>query len=187
LRRGFKTEAEATSQDLRREIGVGVHGPLDPLQLAAHLGIAVVRMDQLGTDAALIAAVRHLSGKGASDFSALTVCEGTRRLVVYNPAHAPTRRANDITHELSHVILGHAPQTQMFLGCRKWEGDDEEEADWLSGCILVPGPAALTIARNKVDVAVAAARLGVSVALLRMRLNLTGATRRVARAGARRW
>lgn len=74
-------------------------------------------------------------------------------------------------------------------GCRIWNQTIEDEATWLAGCLLIPEPAALTIARGRWSVAEAARRFEVSEAMVRYRLNATGAAVRVQRAtkAAHRW
>ena len=53
---------------------------------------------------------------------------------------------------------------------------------WLGGCLLVPEQAALATARGRWTIAEAAGQLGVSEAMIRYRINATGAAVRVQRA-----
>ena len=60
-----------------------------------------------------------------------------------------SNQANDIVHELGHGLLGHSPTVAMDeLGCRHWDQEMEDEADWLSSVLLVPEEAALFIVRR---------------------------------------
>src|SRR5258705_9198107 len=50
----------------------------------------------------------------------------------------------------------------------------EEEADWLSGCLLLPREALINIKRRRIAEANAATEYGVSVKMLNYRLAMTG-------------
>ena len=90
---------------------------------------------------------------------------------------------SNVTHELSYGLLLH-PATPAVdnHGCRHWNQDIEDETNWLSGALLVPEAAAIAIARGPATLADAASHYGVSQAMIRWRLNSTGATKRVQRA-----
>ena len=51
---------------------------------------------------------------------------------------------------------------------------DEEEADWLAGCLLLPRPALVHIKRRVPDLMIAAEQYIVSLAMLKYRLDITG-------------
>src|SRR5438105_10547812 len=115
LRRGFKAEAERFALSLRAELGLKVMDRLDPLALAAHLEVPVISLTELRLDGASNGSVSRLMSR-TSGFSALTICEGTRRLIVYNPRHPPTRRANSVVHEVGHIVLEHPPAPALGDG-----------------------------------------------------------------------
>ena len=86
----------------------------------------------------------------------------------------------DVTHELSHGILLHEPVPAFDKhGCRTWRAEVEDEAEWLAGVLLITEEAAVAVARRNIPSAVAAGRYGVSEQMMRYRLNLPGAYRRV--------
>ena len=63
-------------------------------------------------------------------------------------------------------------------GCRAWDKEQEEqeeEAAWLSGVLLIPNDTALAIVRQGLEVPEAAADYGVSIKMLKYRLNMSGA------------
>lgn len=62
---------------------------------------------------------------------------------------------------------------------------DEEEADWLSGCLLLPRPALMHIKRRMVDEEAVAEHYMVSRAMLKYRLDVSGVNYQYRR-GARR-
>ncbi len=179
LRRGFKTETNDIAREIRQELTLKSAAPLDPWGLAAHLAIPVLPLTDLEE---IPDAVGHFTRAEPSAFSAVTVFLGTRRIIVYNDRHSRTRQAADIAHELAHALLGHPPSTALDeRGCRYWNPEMEEEAKWLSGALLVSEEAALGVVLQGKSLADAAADYGVSQALMRWRLNVTGALKRIAR------
>lgn len=127
---------------------------------------------------------RHFGEVETGAFSAATVFDGPRRTIVHNDSHVPGRQASNLTHELGHALLLHDPTPGLDdRGCRLWNQNIEDEAQWLAGALLVTEDAALWIARGGASVAAAALRLGVSEQMITYRLNVTGARKRVARAG----
>jgi Zn-dependent peptidase ImmA (M78 family) len=97
---------------------------------------------------------------------------------VFNDAHPPGRTANSITHECSHGLLLHPPAPALdHRGCRVWNADLEDEANFLAGALLIPAKAAWWIAKSKVPFTTAAQEYGCSEDLVRWRINVTGARR----------
>jgi len=187
MRRGFKSEVEKIAIEIRNELGLSLSQPLNAYSLADHLGIPIVKLNDLRDQGASKTSIRQLTGRGRGEFSAVSVFDGTRCLIVVNESHAPTRLSNTITHELSHLILGHEPSSPIGMGgCRKWDEVQEDEANWLAGELLVPRVTALAIARRQVDVKMAARRLGISEKLLKWRLNHSGASKQAERERANR-
>jgi Zn-dependent peptidase ImmA (M78 family) len=185
MRRGFKTDANALASEIRRELGLRALDRLDPFVLATHLAIPVVALSDLLEEAP---AVAHLLDVEPRSFSAVTIFDGPRRLIVHNDRHTPGRQSNNIGHELAHGLLLHPPRPAVdHRGCRLWDQEIEEEADWLAGVLLVPEDAALAVARGRTwqTEVEAALHFGVSGQMLNYRLNITGARIRVERARSR--
>lgn len=178
LRRGFKTEAENLASEMRTELGIGSADRLDPFALAALWEIPVLGLAGLVAAGASISSIRYFRGDGKEVFSAVTLVDGHRRVIVHNDAHSPVRQASNVAHELSHVALEHEPHEALDeSGCRKWNVEMEAEADWLAGALLVPRAGALYVARQGMSVEEAAARFHVSLQMMRWRLGQTGASR----------
>lgn len=181
-RRGFKKECEEICHEVRTELGLGRHEPFDPFALADDLLIPHEPIDNYAADARCGWAVAHLAGEGREEFSAVTVYRGTRRLILYNEQNSPARRRSDVAHELSHVLLEHVPGPVRGDGdARTWDSDQENEASWLGGVLLVPEHVALRVARLEIPVTGAAESYGVSVQLMQWRLNASGALKRAQR------
>jgi hypothetical protein len=180
VRRGFKTEAQGLSEEVRAELGLGLLDPLDPRLLARYLEIPVWDVSEFAHDHP---AVTHLLEGGSDLFSAVTVFVGTRRTIVHNDAHVLGRQNSNLAHELAHGLLSHPPTPALDnRGCRDWNQDIEDQASWLGAALLVTEEAALAIARGRWTRDEAAARFGVSGPMIQFRLNATGATKRVQRA-----
>jgi Zn-dependent peptidase ImmA (M78 family) len=61
-----------------------------------------------------------------------------------------------------------------FMMMSEYDMNQEEEATWFAGAILVPRDALLDLARRGIPDETAASHFGVSAKLLQMRRNLTG-------------
>lgn len=182
LRRGFKSEANAYAREFRRELALSPDAPLCPFALARLLDVETFPLSHFSDEAG--PAVAYLTSEvGQRDFSAVTVCLGNKRLVIFNDGHSDPRVVADVAHELSHIILHH-PSKPTFdsTGSRHYDAGREEEANWLGPALLVSEEAAILVARQGLTLALAAKDYRVSVELMRMRMNITGAYRRVRRA-----
>lgn len=158
---------------------MGPTDALDCIEVCAHYGIPVFSLTQLRGLGALPESVARLMS-AASGFSAVTVCRGTERLIVYNPAHPPGRRANSLAHELSHIILEHPLSPALGEGgCRRWDAALEAEADWQGATLLIPREGALNWLKNGRTLEDGAIHFGVSLALFRWRVNQTGVVKQL--------
>ena len=106
--------------------------------------------------------------------------------MVHNDSHSGPRQNSNLTHELAHGLLLHEPTPALdeMTGCRNFNSTNEEEANWLAGELLVTEEMALAVASGQFTQKDAERQLGVSPPMLRWRLNMTGAHKRVARARA---
>lgn len=175
LRRGFKASANRLAIRLRRGQDRQPHAPIDLEIIAQRLGIEIVPLSALAKESPH--AVRHLSIIDSDAFSATTIrFDNGKRIIIHNDSHHPYRQRSNLSHEISHVLLGH-PFTYPIdnSGCRNHDRDLEEEASWLGATILISDEAALHILRQAFDDETACSLYGVSVPLLRMRINGSGA------------
>lgn len=184
--RGYKTWCETYATDIRKELGVEAHGPLDPHLLATHLRIRVITPHDVPgiTPAALAVLIRN-DGKTPSCWSAVTLVVADKVIVILNSSHSPARQASDLMHELAHRIRGHethemelSAEGMMFIA--SYDKVQEEEADWLAGCLLLPRAALVHIKKKRLDVEDAATTYGVSKAMVAYRLAMTGVNRQFA-------
>lgn len=180
---GFKTTARNLATEVRGELGLRPLDRLDPLSLASFLEIPVWTLSEF---AVADERISYLTGPGSAAFSAVTVFVRSRRTIVHNDGHSPGRQNSNLAHELAHGLLHHPPTPALDdRGCRQWNQDVEDEANWLAGELLMTSSATFAVADGTWTKAGAAQRLGISEEMVQFRVNTTGAMKRVRRARAR--
>jgi hypothetical protein len=187
VKRGFKKQCEEIAAEVREDLGLRRYDPFDPFSYVEFLDIPCVPISELARDGCSEETAIHLAGAGRKEIFAGTFHSGTRTLIVFNDHNSLARQRSDVAHELAHVLREHEPGPPLGpLGCRVWNGEQEEEAAWLSGVLLVPRPATVRLVRRRTSVEDAANVYGVSVDLMRWRMNVTGAVKQVNREASRR-
>ncbi len=184
--RGFKTWCEKYSAEKRKALGLSPDAPLDTRALAKHLGVRVWTPAEVpGLDPSTLDVLLRNDGVTPSCWSAVTVLAAGKVLVILNSSHSAARQASDLTHELAHRIRGHEAQevevTEAgLMMLSSYDKAQEEEADWLSGCLLLPREALIAIKRRGLEDALAATEFGVSMRMLAYRMAMTGVKRQFA-------
>lgn len=180
LERGFKAWAERTSLTFRRELGISVDEPLSPTQFADYLDIELWTPHQVpGMTQELISQLLENDPWG---WSATSLQENGRGIVIYNPVHSKGRQASDIAHELTHFILDHQPATLVLsadleldgLGMRSFNQKQEDEANCLAWTFLLPREGLIRAKRRRYTVEQIAEQYGVTKSLVTYRINSTG-------------
>ncbi|SCL26533.1 protein of unknown function [Micromonospora nigra] len=186
MRRGFKTEAERLADRTRAELGLEPHAHMSIRDLAAHLDIKIYPADHLVDRADL----EELDELQHGAFSAATFhLPGGRTVIVCNPLSEIGRTNSDIAHEIAHVLLNHEVREiqqlagHTFFTCNP---EQEEEANWLAGCLLLPRSLLLREAYAASTPDLIAAKHHVSVPMARYRLNASGVLLQVQRSRPRR-
>jgi hypothetical protein len=177
FKRGFKTWAERLSAEVRKDMGREPEDPIDPLQLAALLEIQVITPRNLDLPQEVLIQLLENDPWGWSAVS-LELPSG-KGLIIYNPRKSNARQASDIMHELAHTILNHQPATIILspdgqLSMRTFDKKQEDEANWLAFCLLLPRPALLVSRSAGLTVEQIAERYGVSNVLVNFRLRMSG-------------
>ncbi len=178
MRRGFKAEAEKLAETVRTEMGIKPFQRLDAIKLAAHVGAAVRRADELTS----IAKLRALEALQPGAFSACTFTIGERLVVVYSPFASTGRTQSDIAHEAAHILLHHGLKTIQEVGGLSFftcDPDEEQEANWLAGCLLLPRRLLYGATRQGLDAERIAREYGVSETMAEFRLRATGVLRQL--------
>lgn len=177
--RGFKAWCENTAVQLRTGLRLKPIDSLRPQVLADHLGIRLLTPDQIPS---LPVSAREILLAESSSWSAVMVSTPWGEAIVYNPMHSAGRQTSDIMHELSHIVRGHRPSTVVLshdgsFALRSYDRVQEDEAAWLSGCLLLPRPTLVWIKRTRMSLSGACKRYGVSGDLLRYRMDVTGVSK----------
>lgn len=180
LRRGFKAESERIAKDIWDAMGLEPHDRMDAVALAQHTGCVVRSADTLVD----IAKLKELKRIQDDAFFACTFeLPDGRRAVVFNPLMSDTRRNSDVAHEVAHILLNHRLSRLErlgdvgFLSCDKQQ---EEEAGWLSGCLLLPRFALVHDLKRRMAHATIARNRVLSEEMVEYRLRVTGVARQLA-------
>lgn len=199
MRRGFKADAERHAAALREAIGCSDRETMPLPRLAVHLKVAVLAGDRVLGNSEPFRAL-HDEQSGAFSAATLHLPDG-RTVVIYNPitfdgdhldphqAKRDGRTRSNVAHEFSHLVLGHELREvkkiagQAFLTCNP---EQEEEANWLAGCLLLPRQLLLTAARADQSDSELAEAHQVTEEMVRFRMNTSGVRMQVARGKRRR-
>ena len=181
LRRGFKSESERIAERVRAEAHLSTGAQVSSETLAEHLGVELLAGDAL-VPLSRFEELRELQDDA---FSACTFppIDG-RTVVVYNPLSSIGRRNSDVAHELAHILLGHELSRvetigeSTFLSCNPQQ---EEEAGWLAGCLLLPRELLLREVGRGRSAAAIADKYDVSEDMAVFRINVTGVLRQTRR------
>lgn len=177
FKHSFKAWCENVSLHQRKDLRLKPSDPLDPKLLARHIGTEVwtpERVPNLERESLIT-----LLSEDPKSWSAVTLHVGTKHLIIINSTHSAPRRASNLMHELAHLLIGHKParidvSEDGLLMLNTYSKRQEDEAHWLAGCLLLPREALRAISKEMSDLKTAARRYGVSPAMLRYRMNVTG-------------
>ncbi len=182
--RGFKSWCENVALQQRRNLGLSRTDRLDPFELAKRLDVLVWKPEEVPGVAPAV--VETLTKDDPSSWSAVSLQANGRQLVILNPAHSTGRTASNLMHELAHLLLEHkaarvdVSQDGMLLNT--YVREQEDEANWLAGCLLLPRDALFVIRKQRLTDEQAAAAYGASEDMLRFRTRITGIDRQLDRA-----
>ena len=190
MRRGFKAWCEQVSTEYHQELGVSLDQAFDPRILAETMGVRVLLPSDIrGLSPA---SLRQLTVVDAESWSAITLVRRGMKLVILNSGQSPARRTNSLAHELAHIILNHTSDDAQlsiegFLFRARFDKNQEDEANWLAGCILVPREGLLQAYWRTQNPQALAARFGVSRDLINWRLRMTGVARQMGNVVVKRY
>jgi Zn-dependent peptidase ImmA (M78 family) len=190
LRRGFKSQCERRSAELRKRLGLGPAEPLSAFDLADHVGATVwstAQVDGLGK-----ADLAQLTKIDKESWSAFTLRIQDRHLIVFNSGQTEPRINSVVMHELSHIMLGHelasaGMTNDGHLIPSNYDQGQEAEADWLGGTLLLPRPVLLAIRRRGLTDDQAMVEYQVSRQMLTWRFRMTGVDYQLANARKKRF
>jgi len=177
LRRGFKSQCERRSVEIRNDLNLTKVCPLLAHDLAKHINVTVWSTQDI--DGLTNDDHRYLSIEDDDCWSALTMRMETNHLIIYKSGQSAARINSVVMHELSHVILGHELADAVLLDDGSlvpdnFSQDQEAEADWFGGTLLLPRPALLKIVKDQTPDRIAQEHYGVSSEMLVYRTRMTG-------------
>lgn len=189
LERGFKSWAERTATNFREEVGINSGEPLNPKGIASYLGISLWTPEEVPDIPEEV--VVQLLEKDPWSWSGVSLQVDGQRIIIYNPRKSEGRQASDITHELAHFILEHDPATlivspSLDFAMRSFDAKQEDEANWLAWCLLLPREELLHAAGCGFSTERIAEQYGVTKTLVDFRLKKTGVLAQLRSKRARR-
>jgi Zn-dependent peptidase ImmA (M78 family) len=177
LRRGFKSQCERRSAEIRKSLGLTPDAPLRGMSLAPLVGATVWNESEV--EGLPSEDLVQLTQTDKNSWSAFTLRIGANHLVVYNSSQSPPRINSVIMHELAHITLGHELHDAHLsesghLVPSNYNQEQEDEADWLGGTLLLPRPALLKIRRQGMQELQAMQHYQASEEMLKWRIRMTG-------------
>ncbi len=177
FRRGFKSQCERRSAEIRKDLGLAATAPLSAFRLADHMDITVWSTSEI--KGLTNEDTQNLNNPNDDSWSALTMRMNTSHLVVYKDAASLARKNSVVMHEISHITLGHELADACILEDgslvpSNFSQDQEDEADWLAGTLLLPRPALMSIRHQKLSDQRAQDLYSVSREMLHWRVRMTG-------------
>lgn len=162
---------------MRSDIGLRPDSPLSAFDLADRFETTLWSekdISGVGEDD-----IAQLTSVDADSWSAFTIRIRSSHLVVYNSSQSDPRRNSVVMHELAHIILGHELTSASLTEDghfvpTSYDQDQEDEADWLAGTLLLPRPALLNIRRAGLADQQASEEYMVSQQMLTWRFRMTG-------------
>lgn len=171
--RWTQAQMRGVAQEERAELGLGATEQFDPYALAKEHGISVYTLSGLREFGIGFEAFSHFTARDSSAWSAALVPLGTARIIIENESHALVRRRSNIAHELGHYLLEH-PFDNVILGedhKRQFNDQQEKQATFMAGELLIPLAAAERMAFDGWDNARVAAAYGVSGQFVQMQMK----------------
>jgi Zn-dependent peptidase ImmA (M78 family) len=163
--------------DTRSQLGIVAAAPLAALSVAKKHGVLVISINDIpGLSESCI---KQLTEVDPTSWSAATLIHPRAKLIITNSAHSLGRQSNSIMHEMAHLICGHQAARTEYLSnglmmLKAYDKDQEEEADILSATLLLPRVALVQLLSSNTSLEEGADKYGVSVDLLKMRLQRAG-------------
>ncbi|MES2659481.1 MAG: ImmA/IrrE family metallo-endopeptidase [Verrucomicrobiota bacterium] len=188
LERGFKTDAEKAAVVVRQILDIEPHGRLAAGSLAEHMGLRVVFPHEI--PGMSVEDIAELKTGGSRRWSAiyLPVPSPHRDWIINNDTHSPERQEANLFHEIGHQICGHEPDeivTINGLPFREFSQEKEKQADFLGQALHIPKDAAFWVLRNGLAHEEICGKYCASSALVKLRLNISGANKVMMRSKAK--
>lgn len=180
FKRGFKKFADDKSIELRKALGIKPTHPLAGLRLAEHLKAKVL----YPTDVPELDphSLNCLLRGHDSEWSGVALHVKNQPIIIINNSQSLARQESTIMHELSHIICEHQMGEFKLLSegifLRDFNMEHEAEAEWLGGCLQLPGVALYYCHKDGLSMKDIAEKFNASIDMVRFRMNMCGIGRR---------
>jgi hypothetical protein len=180
FKRGFKSQSENKSVELRKELKISPSLPLSGNKLAQHLKVKIIFPDMIeGLDNP---SLKCLLNGNNSGWSGAAIQAGSQALVLINSSHSLARQESSIMHEMAHLILGHQMGEFLMLAdgifLRGYNQDQEKEAEWFGGCLQLPRVALyMHFIKYRLTIEEIAEKFNASTDMVKFRLNVCNVRR----------
>jgi IrrE N-terminal-like domain len=177
FRRGFKSQCERRAVEFRRDHGLPDHAPLSATTLASSLDVLVWSTNDVKGMSSEDLAI--LNDPVDDSWSACTLNMSGKNLILTKGAGSIGRLNSVTMHEMAHIILGHKLADAIALDDGSlvpatFDQEQEDEADWLGGALLLPRPALVKGLYANKSVASMCDEYVVTRDMLNWRLKMTG-------------
>lgn len=189
----FKPNAENTSLQLRRHLGIAAGAACPAQRAAAHYGVLLApaaAFNDAIVDALIDEFPNHLVvrqrlawiAQETVEFSAIVAIVDGHKMVLYNGNNSPARQQSDIMHELAHILCGHRGdclQLNSDISLRVHNAAHEQEAKWLGAALQIPETGIFGHVKAGRTSQEIAEIYGASLQMVNFRRNTLGIDRRI--------
>ncbi|MBS4033527.1 MAG: ImmA/IrrE family metallo-endopeptidase [Ignavibacterium sp.] len=185
MRWGFKTWAEKKAVEFRKDLSLKYYEKLPAELLANHLGVGLITPKDI--PALTIKEKNLLLNHDSSSWSAISIKNNSGEyVIIFNSSHSKKRSESNLMHELGHIICKHDMEKIKLredfpFPLRDYNSIQEDEANWLGGCLQIPRKALLWgcyKGMNKIELS---DHFGASMVMISYRLKITGVERQINR------
>jgi Zn-dependent peptidase ImmA (M78 family) len=173
LKRGFKNGSEKKSLELRRLLNLKPHEYLSARELASYYKVKIITPEEVPRfDKQCIMKLLKYDV-----WSAVTLKRDNTFAIILNTDHSIARQESDLFHELAHIVCGHDMSGFVKIGdtyFRRYNKEQEEEAEWLGGCLHIPRKCLEWAFRSNMSPQDISNNYTASDELVTYRINVTG-------------
>lgn len=185
MKRGFKAHAERVALEQRRLLLLNEREPLFARALTKRHKVRVLTPDEIPHIS--LEDLRQLLEIDDSGWSGVTLYARGKPWIIHNTSHSPARQESDLTHEVAHIVCKHQPDRLIAIEgtsfvLRTYNDEQEQEANWLAGCLKLPRTALLWAVKRGMDNELIAQYFHASLQLVQYRRNVTGIDSQLRRA-----
>lgn len=149
---GFKAKAQRLAIEYREQLSISKFDPLDAFDLAEHLGVPILSVDEFEGE---ISDEQVNRLRDTNKFSAMWLPNSDgEKIIVHNSYHSAKRQQSNLMHELAHLILRHEISEEAARLCflyrlHYFNKEQELEAKFFGSCLQITTPGLLWAIKRK--------------------------------------